>query len=144
MLKTILSISGKPGLYKLVSQGKNMLIVETISADKKRIPAYATDSIVSLGDIAIYTNDAEVPLAEVLEKIKEKYNGAVVEANIKKASQNQLFEYLGEVLPDFDRDRVYGSDIKKLFSWYNLLVANGIVDFLAKEEATEEAEEIKE
>lgn len=144
MLKTILSISGKPGLYKLVSQGKNMLIVETISADKKRIPAYATDSIVSLGDIAIYTNDAEVPLAEVLEKIKEKYNGAVVEANIKKASQNQLFEYLGEVLPDFDRDRVYGSDIKKLFSWYNLLVANGIVDFLAKEEATEKAEEIKE
>lgn len=144
MLKTILSISGKPGLYKLVSQGKNMLIVETISADKKRIPAYATDSIVSLGDIAIYTNDAEVPLAEVLEKIKEKYNGAVVEANIKKASQNQLFEYLGEVLPDFDRDRVYGSDIKKLFSWYNLLVANGIVDFLAKEEVAEEAEEIKE
>lgn len=140
MLKTILSIAGKPGLYKLVSQGKNMLIVETISTDKKRIPAYATDSIVSLGDIAIYTNDAEVPLAEVFEKIKEKYSGEVVDFNAKKASLNKLQEFLGEILPDFDQDRVYASDIKKMVSWYNLLIQNGITEFTETEDddATEE------
>ncbi len=139
MLKTILSISGKPGLYKLVSQGKNMLIVETISTDKKRIPAYATDSIVSLGDIAIYTNDSEVPLAEVLDKMKTRFEGATADFNAKKASLNKLQDFLGDILPDFDRDRVYASDIKKLVSWYNLLIENGITDFLAAEE--EEVEE---
>ncbi len=139
MLKTILSISGKPGLYKLVSQGKNMLIVETISAEKKRMPAYATDSIVSLGDIAIYTNDSEVPLSEVFEKIKEKQAGQRIDLNIKKASQNVLQDFLEEVLPEFDRDRVYASDIKKLMTWYNLLLENGITEFTKEEEvATEE------
>lgn len=138
MLKTILSISGKPGLYKLVSQGKNMLIVETISPDKKRIPAYATDSIVSLGDIAIYTDDAEVPLAEVLTSIKEKNGGARLEINAKKASQKELQDFLSDILPNFDRDRVYASDIKKLISWYNLLIDNGISDFAPVEKETEE------
>ena len=74
MLKTILSISGKPGLFKLVSHGKNMLIVESL-ADKKRVPAYAKDKVISLGDIAIYTNEAEVPLHEVLTNVKNKENG---------------------------------------------------------------------
>lgn len=143
MLKTILSISGKPGLYKLVSQGKNMLIVETISTDKKRIPAYATDSIVSLGDIAIYTNDSEVPLAEVLDKMKTRFEGATADFNAKKASLNKLQDFLGDILPDFDRDRVYASDIKKLVSWYNLLIENGITDFLAEEEVEEETSEEK-
>lgn len=72
MLKTILSISGKPGLYKLISQGKNMLIVETIDATKKRFPAYGNEKIISLADIAMYTNDSEVPLRDVLRSIKEK------------------------------------------------------------------------
>lgn len=140
MLKTILSISGKPGLYKLVSQGKNMLIVETISPDKKRVPAYATDSIVSLGDIAIYTDDAEVPLAEVLTSIKEKNGGVRLEINAKKASQKELQDFLSDILPNFDRDRVYASDIKKLISWYNLLIDNGISDF---DPVTNEIEEEK-
>ena len=74
MLKTILSISGKPGLYKLISQGKNMLIVETIDAAKKRFPAYGNEKIISLADIAMYTNDSEVPLRDVLRSIKEKEN----------------------------------------------------------------------
>lgn len=141
MLKTILSIAGKPGLYKLVSQGKNMLIVETISADKKRMPAYSADKIISLGDIAMYTHDSEVPLADVLEAMKTKEEGKITSINGKKASSDELKAYLQEVLPDFDEDRVYASDIKKLISWYNLLIENGISDFAAKEEDVAEAEE---
>ena len=125
MLKTILSISGKPGLYKLISQGKNMLIVETIDATKKRFPAYGNEKIISLADIAMYTNDSEVPLA-------------IASIDVKKATSEQLREYLAEVLPDFDRDRVYTNDIKKLILWYNILVSNGITDF--GEETAVEAE----
>ena len=129
MLKTILSISGKPGLYKLISQGKNMLIVETIDATKKRFPAYGNEKIISLADIAMYTNDSEVPLRDVLRSIKEKENAAIASIDVKKATSEQLREYLAEVLPDFDRDRVYTNDIKKLILWYNILVSNGITDF---------------
>lgn len=139
MLKTILSISGKPGLYKLVSQGKNMLIVETITPNKKRMPAYAADKIISLGDIAMYTIDSEVPLADVLESIKTKEEGKETQIDHKKASNEELKAYLAEVLPEFDEDRVYPSDIKKLISWYNILIKNGITDF--KVEETEEEEE---
>lgn len=141
MLKTILSISGKPGLYKLISQGKNMLIVESISADKKRFPAYGNEKIISLADIAMYTDDAEVPLADVLNAIKEKENAAEASIDPKKASAEQLREYLAEVLPDFDRERVYVGDIKKLISWYNILVANEITDF--KQESTEADTEVE-
>ena len=84
MLKTILSISGKPGLYKLISQGKNMLIVETIDAAKKRFPAYGNEKIISLADIAMYTNDSEVPLRDVLRSIKEKENAAIASIDVKK------------------------------------------------------------
>ena len=129
MLKTILSISGKPGLYKLISQGKNMLIVETIDATKKRFPAYGNEKIISLADIAMYTNDSEVPLRDVLRSIKEKENAAIASIDVKKATSEQLREYLAEILPDFDRDRVYTNDIKKLILWYNILVSNGITDF---------------
>ena len=117
MLKTILSISGKPGLYKLVSQGKNMLIVESL-ADKKRFPAYGNEKIISLGDIAMYTDTEDVPLKEVFLSMKKKENGAAVVLDLKKATAD-----------DFDRDRVYPSDIKKLIVWYNLLVASGMTDF---------------
>jgi hypothetical protein len=140
MLKTILSISGKPGLYKLISQGKNMLIVESISADKKRIPAYGNEKVISLADIAMYTNDSEVPLKEVLVSVLKKENGELVSLDTKKSTGDQLRAYFAEVLPDFDRDRVYVTDIKKLISWYNILVTNGITDFEA-EEATEEVAE---
>lgn len=137
MLKTILSISGKPGLYKLISQGKNMLIVESL-IDKKRFPAYSNEKIISLGDIAMYTDAEDIPLKEVLLSMKKKENGAAVAMDLKKASADELRSYLAEVLPDFDRDRVYLSDIKKLISWYNLLVASGMTDF---EETAEEGEE---
>ena len=128
MLKTILSIAGKPGLYKLVSQGKNMLIVESL-IDKKRFPAYGNEKIISLGDIAMYTDAEDVPLKEVLISMKQKENGAVVTMDWKKASAEDLRAYLGEVLPAFDRERVHTSDIKKLIAWYNLLVESGLTNF---------------
>lgn len=140
MLKTILSISGKPGLYKLVSQGKNMLIVESL-VDKKRFPAYGNEKIISLGDIAMYTDTDDVPLREVFLSMKNKENGAAVEMDLKKASADDLRGYLAEVLPTFDRDRVHVSDIKKLISWYNLLVKNDLTDFEEKQAVEEESAE---
>lgn len=142
MLKTILSIAGKPGLYKLISQGKNMLIVETVDAAKKRIPAYAHDKVISLADIAMYTDAEEVPLPQVLDAVKKKENGAVASFDYKKASAEQLHAYFAEVLPNYDRDRVHNGDIKKLLSWYNILVGNGITDFVP--EAAEVAEAAEE
>ena len=140
MLRTILSISGKPGLYKLISQGKNMLILETLDATKKRIPAYNHDKVISLGDIAMYTDADEVALGEVLESVKTKENGAVASIDYKKASQAELHAYMAEVLPSYDRDRVHTSDIKKLIQWYNILLSNGVTEFVEAEEenATEE------
>lgn len=139
MLRTILSVSGKPGLFKLISQGKNMLILETLDATKKRLPVYAHDKVISLGDIAMYTDDEEVALGEVLESVKNKENGAAASIDFKKASQAELHAYMAEVLPSYDRDRVHASDIKKLIQWYNILVNNGITEFISvEEEATEE------
>ncbi len=137
MLKTILSISGKPGLFKLISQGKNMLIVESL-ADKKRIPAYAKDKVISLGDIAIYTQEEEVPLYDVLTNVKNKENGGKVSLNLTGVKPDELRAYFAEILPDFDRERVYPSDIKKLLSWYNLLISEGITEFTPQEETKEE------
>ena len=139
MLKTILSISGKPGLFRLISHGKNMLIVESL-VDKKRVPAYAKDKVISLGDIAMYTDADEVPLHQVLTNLKNKENGEKASISTS-AKPDELRAYFAEVLPNFDRDRVYPSDIKKLISWYNLLIGVGITDFTpveVEEEAQEE------
>jgi len=141
MLKTILSISGKPGLYKLVSQGKNMLIVESL-IDKKRIPGHAKDKIISLGDIAMYTRDEEVPLHKVLTAILEKENGAKLSFLPSAAKPNELRAYMKEILPDYDEERVYDNDIKKLLNWYNLLIDNSLTDFTPK--PSEEAEKAAE
>ncbi len=138
MLKTILAISGKPGLYKLVSRGKNMLIVESL-ADKKRFPAYGNEKIISLGDIAMYTDAEDVPLKTILEAMKQKENGTAVTLNIKKASSDELYAYLETVLPNYDHDRVHASDIKKLITWYNLLITSGITNF-EEDEPSEEGE----
>lgn len=139
MLKTILSISGKPGLYKILSNNKNMVIVESLQ-DNKKIPVYARDRMVSLGDISIYTNEDEVMLKEVLCSIKKKEEGKA--ASIAPSSKpDDLRAYFNEVLPNYDKDRVYPSDIKKIISWYNLLISNNI-DF-EKEEKRVVAEEEK-
>ncbi|MBQ6192740.1 MAG: DUF5606 domain-containing protein [Bacteroidaceae bacterium] len=129
MLKTILAISGKPGLYKLVSRGNNSLIVETIDAQKKRFPAFAADKIISLADIAMYTDEKEVPLREVLNNIKKKEDGKPTAIDYRTASKEELYAFLTEVLPNCDRDRIYPADIKKLIQWYNILVGNGLDDF---------------
>jgi hypothetical protein len=126
MLKDILSVSGKPGLYKLLSKSKNMLIIESLT-DKKRISVSVTDKIMSLGDISVYTADGETPLHAVLTSIKEKENSAPL--GDSPATPNELRAYLAGLLPDFDRNRVYPTDIKKIRKWYNLLVAAGITDF---------------
>lgn len=126
-------------MYKLVSQAKNMLIVESLQTGKRQ-PAYAHEKIISLGDIAIFTDDEDVPLGEVLNSIKVKENGAKVSLDIKKADSETLRAYLAEVLPNFDRERVYVTDIKKLISWYNLLVETGNDDFVEEKKAEEAPE----
>lgn len=137
MFETILAISGKPGLYKLVSRSNRGLIVETLDDKKKRMPIFGMDKVISLADIAMYTDEEEVPLRQVLNNVKTKENGAQTTIDYRKASKEELADYMAEVLPNFDRDRVYPSDMKKLIQWYNLLIENGITDF---EEPAAEAE----
>ncbi len=129
MLQTILAISGKPGLYKLVSRGNKNLIVEVLDETHRKMPAFATDRITSLADIAIYTDTDDVPLYKVLVSLRDLEGGKVASLDYKKANGDELREYMGKVLPDFDRERVKISDIKKLLQWYDILVKNGITDF---------------
>lgn len=134
MLQRILAISGKPGLYKLISRGNRSLIVETLDDKKKRMPAMGTDKVISLNDIAMYTEEEEVPLPQVFEAVKKVQNGEPVTIDWKKAEKAELFDFFAQVLPTFDRDRVHASDIKKLIQWYNLLLENGITEFVSEEE----------
>ena len=128
MLKEILAIPGKPGLYKLISQGANMSIVESL-IDKKRIPAYAREKVHSLGDLSIYTEGEDVLIGKVFTAIKTKENGGKISFDYAKAQPDELRAYLAEVLPTFDRERVYPTDIKKMLKWYELLIDNDITDF---------------
>lgn len=136
MFETVLTISGKPGLFRLLSRGRNMFIVECVDASKKRLPVYNSDQVVMLDDIAIYTDTEEVPLRSVFAKIYEKENG-VLPFDLKMATPEEIVEYFESVMPDYDRERVYLTHIKKMFAWYNILVANGIVDFVSEEETQE-------
>ena len=133
MLKNILAITGKPGLYKLVSRGTNMLIVESL-VDGKRMPTYSRDKIVSLAEVSMYTTGEDVSLSEVLNAAGKKFEFKAIELDAKKADTEQLRAFFAEVLPTFDRDRVYPSDIRKFIAWYNLLVAAGFTDFTLKED----------
>ena len=137
MLHTILSVSGKSGLFKMISQGKNLLIIESLT-DKKRIPSYTNDKIIALGNIEIYTIDDKVPLYKVLNSIKEKENLQQIQFDISKATPDELRTYLGEVLPEFDRERVYPTDIKRLLNWYNILMKAGITEFDPEEDSEEQ------
>lgn len=142
MIQGILSISGKPGLYRLVSRGKNTLIVENLQTGK-RMPVYPHDKVISLADIAIYTEGEDMPLGDVLEKVKAATDGQPVDLKAF-ATDEALREYFGTILPEFDRDRVYTTDIRKLFSWYNLMIANGVTDFKREEIAEDQAAEAAE
>ena len=130
-METILSIAGKPGLYKLVSRGKMNLIVEAIDATHRRLPAFASDRVTSLADIAMYTDAEDIPLWQGLKSLGEKEQSKECSLNYKKCSADELHAFFAEVLPSYDRDRVHDSDIKKLIQWYNILVNNGITDFEA-------------
>jgi dephospho-CoA kinase len=126
MSQTILAISGKPGLYKLVSRAKNSFIVETLDETHKRIPAFATDRITSLADIAMFTESEDIALYKVFNAVKDVEQGKPVSFDYKKAGAKELQDYFTKVLPEWDRDRVHNSDIKKLLQWYNILVKAGI------------------
>lgn len=128
-METILSIAGKPGLYRLVSRGKMNLIVESLDEARHRMPAFASDRVTSLADIAMYTDSDDVPLWQVLESLGEKVKKKECGLNYKKCSKEELHAFFADVLPNYDRDRVHDGDIKKLIQWYNLLVKNGITDF---------------
>ncbi len=137
MLKNILAITGKPGLYKLISRGNNMLIVESL-VDGKRMPTYARDKIVALSDVSMFTEGDDVKLSEVLTNAGKKEGLKAVAIDVKKASNAELQAWFDKVLPDWDRDRVYPSDIRKLIQWYNILIQAGFTDFSEKEETEEE------
>ena len=130
-METILSISGKPGLFRLITRGKRNLIVESLDASRRRMPAFATDRVSSLADISIYTDAEDVPLWKVLKAIGEKENNGQCSLDYKKCAPDELHKYLAQVLPYYDRERVRDSDIKKLLQWYNILIDNGITDFEA-------------
>ena len=140
MQDTILAISGKPGLYRLVSQGRGMLIVETVDANKKRLPAGARDRVTSLNDVSMYTNEDDKPLMEIFQAISDKEGGKRTAIDYKKASKAELADFMAAVLPDYDRDRVHDSDIKKLIQWYNILVDGGYTQFVESTEAAESEE----
>ena len=137
-LSKILSISGKPGLFKLVSQTKNGALIESL-IDGKRQPAFAKEKISSLEDISIFTTDEDVPLAKVFQEIYKKEDGK--DCINAKLDNKQLVAYMREVLPTFDEGRVYTSDMKKLFTWYNILNKNGLIDLNEKEESQENTTE---
>ncbi len=137
-LEKILTISGKPGLYQLQNQTRSGFLATSL-LDGKKISVSARQNVSILSEIAIYTLTEELPLSEVFTKISEKENGG--EAINHKVSKDELEEYFFEVLPDYDEDRVYPSDIKKIVQWYNLLTKNGITEFKPEtEEATSEEE----
>lgn len=134
-LSQILSISGKPGLFKNVGQSKTGVIVESL-LDGKRFPAFAHERISSLAEISIFTDGDDVALEDVLKKIYEKYEGKT--AIEPKVSSEKLKAFMEEILPDYDKERVYVSDIKKVVQWYNLLAEKEMLDF--SETETEETE----
>ncbi len=135
-LEGILAIAGQSGLYKLVSKGKNNVIVESLSTGK-RMPAFATSRISTLEDVAIYTYEEDIALREVFLKVFEKYEGKQVLST--KSTNKDLMDLLESVLPEFDKDRVYVSDIKKLVNWYNTLIEHNILtkENIKVEEAVE-------
>lgn len=138
VLKDLLSISGQGGLFKFVSQGRSGVIVENIET-KKRTNVPATAKMSSLEDIAIFTEDEEIPLSEVMDKIFEKENGGPTISH--KSDANDLKKLMAELLPDYDQERVYVSDMKKLFQWYNLLQKHEMLIQEEKEEETKKKEE---
>lgn len=138
-LEKVLAISGKPGLYKLVTQTRGGFIAESIM-DGKRLSISLQNNVSVLSEIAIYTLSEELPLYKVLGKIREKENGAICSVK-PKAGKDKLEEYFFDILPDYDEDRVYASDIKKVIQWYNLLQKHEMLALLDDEKLESDEEE---
>ena len=134
MKETILSIAGRPGLYKLISHGRGNLIVETIDATKKRLPAGVRDRVTALNDVSMYTTEDDVSLLQVFQNLSDKHQGAAIELNHKQASEQELRAMMTDALPNYDEDRVHISDMRKLLQWYNILATNGYAKFVEEEE----------
>jgi hypothetical protein len=137
MLKGILAISGQPGLFKVISEGKNSVVIESLLTGKKST-AYADAKMSALEDIAIYTIVEDVPLREVLKKISDKESGGVSIST--KSTPDQFKKYFETILPDYDKERVYVSDVKKVIAWYNLLHEKGLLNFEEPKEEVPVAE----
>ena len=141
-LSKILSISGRPGLYRLVGEAKNNIVVESL-IDGKRAPAFSHERISSLHEISIYTKDEDMPLVDVFKKIFELQEGKPL-ADPKKMSSNELKALMTQAVPDYDSDAVYVSDIKKIFSWYNFLLDKDLLEFTDEGKPEEPKEDDKE
>ena len=127
MLREILAITGKPGLFRIVSQGNKMLLVEELKS-KKRFPAHSRDKVVSLGDIAMYTDSGDKPLGEILDLVYAHNEGKAIDVK-QLVADGKLRHEFEAIIPDFDKDRVYDNDIKKLFTWYYILLESGMTKF---------------
>lgn len=146
MLKDILSISGYSGLFKLVAQSTKSIIVESLETHQK-MPVYFSSKVSALEDIAIYTDDEEIPLAQIFEKIYKMENKGKTSVTAKSSNED-IKEYFGDILPDYDKERVYVSDMKKVLNWYNILLSQNMLNFeeqkKAEKKAAEKTEEVKE
>lgn len=139
MLREILAITGKPGLFRIVSHSNKMLVVEDLMT-KKRFPAHARDKVVSLGEIAMYTDSGDKPLGEILDLVYAKNEGKPIDVK-KLVADKALKEEFEAVVPDFDKERVYDNDVKKLFTWYNILIESGMTKFADEEAEAEKSGE---
>lgn len=137
-LKEIMAIAGKPGLYKMIAQAKNGIIVESI-IDQKRMQAFTHDKISTLEEISIYTESGDKPLREVLQAMFAKLEGK--NTPDYKGDNNKIKEFFGEMLPDYDKERVYVSHMQKIINWYNLLVEYNLTDAITAPGDTEESAE---
>ncbi len=137
MLKGILSVSGQSGLYKMIAEAKNNIIVESLETGK-RMPVYSNSKVSSLEDIAIYTESDDMPLKEVFKAINDMESGGPAISH--KTSNNELKAYFEKAVPSFDKDRVYVSDIKKVILWYNTLLEKDMLDFSEEEDSSDEQE----
>ena len=136
-LEKIITVSGKPGLFKVISGGKNVVIAESL-LDGKRHPIHSSQKVSTLSDISMFTTEEDIALREVLENAKIVFNGEAGPSH--KSSGKEIREAMLKVLPNYDQDRVYESDLKKFFQWYNLLQSKSMLDFAVAAENAEEAE----
>lgn len=136
-LEKIISVGGKPGLYEVLTQTRTGVLAASLM-DGKRITVSARENVSLLSEIAIYTLTEEMPLGEVFQKIFDHLSGA--SALSHKSSKDELEAFFFDVLPEYDEDRVYASDIKKVVQWYNLLIGKGVTDFSTQDESETNSE----